>query len=191
MVRRQRCWKCFCRRWRGRDLRLWAIFEAGKLYISIHVDILWGRSTYLPNPSDRAGYDTRSIFKRSLLVWIQSFPSPRLVASPRLKNLLPYYLPIAGGRIIGFMLFPRVLVLCEMQIVDETSRIWTNVAVSISYDDNYYTTGTSLLVEVIFLKECTILFTEPCGKFTWPPHLSLSLSLSFSLFSCVHESEGL
>ena len=39
--------------------------------------------TYIPftNPSARAGYDTRSIFKRS-------FPSPRLVASPRLKNLV-------------------------------------------------------------------------------------------------------
>ena len=52
-----------------------------------------------------------------------------------------YYLPIAGGRIIGFIPFPRVLVLCEMQSV--SSRIWTRVAVSISYDDNHYTTGTS------------------------------------------------
>ena len=32
-----------------------------------------------------------------------------------------------------------VLVLCEMQSV--SSRIWTRVAVSISYDDNHYTTG--------------------------------------------------
>ena len=54
---------------------------------------------------------------------------------------LPYYLRIAGGRIIGFIPFPRVLVLCEMQSV--SSRIWTRVAVSISYDDNHYTTGTS------------------------------------------------
>ena len=30
--------------------------------------------------------------------------------------------------------------LCEMQSV--SSRIWTRVAVSISYDDNHYTTGT-------------------------------------------------
>ena len=29
---------------------------------------------------------------------------------------LPYYLPIAGGRIIGFIPFPRVLVLCEIAI---------------------------------------------------------------------------
>ena len=38
------------------------------------------------NPSARAGHDTRSIFLS--WVWIQSFPSPRLVASPRLKNLV-------------------------------------------------------------------------------------------------------
>ena len=34
--------------------------------------------------------------------------------------------------------------LCEMQSV--SSRIWTRVAVSISYDDNHYTTGTSVIV---------------------------------------------
>ena len=35
-----------------------------------------------------------------------------------------------------------VLVLCEMQ--SASSRIWTRVAVSISYDDNHYTMGTIL-----------------------------------------------
>ena len=54
---------------------------------------------------------------------------------------LSYNLPIAGGRIIGFIPFPRVLVLCEMQSV--SSRIWTRIAVFISYGDNDYTTGTS------------------------------------------------
>ena len=48
---------------------------------------------------------------------------------------LSYYLPIAGGRIIGFIPFPKVLVLCEM--LSASSRIWTRVAVSISYDDNH------------------------------------------------------
>ena len=43
---------------------------------------------------------------------------------------------------IGLIPFPKVLVLCEMQSV--LSRIWTRVAVSISYDDNHYTTGTSI-----------------------------------------------
>ena len=33
-----------------------------------------------------------------------------------------------------------------MQVV--SSRIWTRVAVSISYDDNHYTTGTSLILEL-------------------------------------------
>ena len=31
-----------------------------------------------------------------------------------------------------------------------SSRIWTRVAVSISYDDNHYTTGKGLLLEVIW-----------------------------------------
>ena len=54
---------------------------------------------------------------------------------------LSYYLPIAGGRIIGFIPFPRVLVLSEMQSI--SSRIWTRVVVSISYDDNHYITSPS------------------------------------------------
>ena len=56
---------------------------------------------------------------------------------------LRYYLPIAGGKIIEFIPFPRVLAICEMQSV--SSRIWTRVAVSISYDNTHYTTGTSII----------------------------------------------
>ena len=62
-----------------------------------------------------------------------------------------YYLPMAGRRIIGFIPFPRVLVLCEMQSV--SSRIWIRVAVSFSYDDNHYTTGTSF----IYMNACSII----------------------------------
>ena len=54
---------------------------------------------------------------------------------------LPYYLPNARGRIRGFIPFPRVLVLCEIQ--SNSSKIWTRVATSISYDDNHSTRGTS------------------------------------------------
>ena len=61
---------------------------------------------------------------------------------------LSYYLSITGGRIIGFIPFPRVLVLCEMQSV--SSRIWTRVAVSISYDYNHYTTGELIPLEKIW-----------------------------------------
>ena len=93
------------------------------------------------NHSARAGYDTRSIFKRSLTGFNSEFAfsyTSRLTKAE--ESSLPYYLPIAWGRIFGFIPFPRVLVLCEMQSV--RSRIWTRVAVSLSCDGNHYTTGT-------------------------------------------------
>ena len=56
-------------------------------------------------------------------------------------SLLLYLLKTVG-RIVRFLLFPRVLASCEMQIA--LSKIWTWVTVSISNDDNYYTINTSL-----------------------------------------------
>ena len=50
------------------------------IYIYIYIYIY-----VFTNPSARAGYDTRSIFKRSLTGLTSEFPSPRLVASARLK----------------------------------------------------------------------------------------------------------
>ena len=50
------------------------VYVCVHIYIYIYIYIF-------TNPSVQAGYDTRSIFK-----W--NFPSPRLVASPRLKNLV-------------------------------------------------------------------------------------------------------
>ena len=98
---------------------------------------------YLPHPSARAGYDTRSIFKRSLTGLNSEFSFSKTSCPTKTEEpSLSHYLPIAGGRIIGFIPFPRVLVQCEMQSV--RSRIWTRVVVSISYDDNDYTTGTSI-----------------------------------------------
>ena len=102
--------------------------------------------SYLPNPSALTGYDTRSILKRSLTGLNSEFSFSLTTCLTNAEEpSLPYYLPIAGGRIIGFIPFPRVLVLCEMQSV--SSRIWTRVAVSISYDDNHYTKGTSLVLQ--------------------------------------------
>ena len=80
------------------------------------------------------------IFKRSLTGFNSEFFSKTSWLTKAEEPSLPYYLPIAG-RIIGFIPFPRVLVLCEMLSV--SSRIWTRVAVYISNDDNDYTTGTS------------------------------------------------
>ena len=91
-------------------------------------------------PSAQTGYDTKSIFKQSLtgLNSECSFSLTRGLTKAE-EPSLPYYLPIAEARMVGFIPFPRVLVLCEMQSV--SSRIWTRVAVSISYDDDQYTTG--------------------------------------------------
>ena len=73
-------------------------------------------------PTPPLGQDmTQShFFKRSLTGLKSEFFLLRLVASPRLKNLVrPTILPIAGGRIIGFIPFPRVLVPREMQSVED------------------------------------------------------------------------
>ena len=111
---------------------------------------LCNTSYIFTNPSTRAGYDTRSIFKWSLTGLNSEFSFSLTSCLTKAEEpSLPYYLPIAGGRIIGFILFPRVLVLCEMQSI--TSRIWTSVAVSISYDDNHYTIGTSFYVTLYIL----------------------------------------
>ena len=98
------------------------------------------------NPSARAGYDTRSIFKRSLTGLNSEFSFSKISCLIKAEEpSLPCYLPITGRRIIGFIHFLRVLVLCEMQSV--SSRIWTHVVVSISYDDNHYTTGTTFYIK--------------------------------------------
>ena len=85
--------------------------------------------TIFTNPSARAGYDTRSIFKWGLTGLISEFSFSTSCLTKAKDPRLSYYLPIAGGKIIGFIPFPRVLVLCEMQLV--SFRIWTRVAVSI------------------------------------------------------------
>ena len=52
-----------------------------------------------------------------------------------------------------------VLVLCEMQSV--SFRIWTRVAVSILYDDNHYTTGTSTNTLSLYLEGVLTKAREP------------------------------
>ena len=96
--------------------------------------------SYLPTPPLEQDMTQGQFFKRSLASLNSefSFSLTSCLIKAEEPNL-PYNLPIDGGRIIGFIPFPRVLVLCEMQSV--SSRIWTRVAVSISYDDNHYTTG--------------------------------------------------
>ena len=55
---------------------------------------------------------------------------------------LPYYLPIDGGKIDEFIPFPRVII-WQYGMRIASFKIWNRVTVSISYDDNHYTTSAS------------------------------------------------
>ena len=56
-----------------------------------------------------------NFFKRSLTGLNSEFSFSLTNCLNKAEELsLSYYLPIAGGRIIGFIPFPRVLVVCEM-----------------------------------------------------------------------------
>ena len=85
------------------------------------------------------------IYKRSLasMNWEFSFSYTGCHIKVK-ESSLPYYLPIAGGRIVGVIPFPKIFVLCEMQSV--SSRIWTRVVVPISYDDIHNTTNAFLII---------------------------------------------
>ena len=124
------------------EAKTYATFSFGLLKMPVLTDQQKNiPTTIFTNPSTLVGYDTRSIFKQSLIGLNSEFSvSWTSCLTKAEETSLSYYLPIAGGRIIGFIPFPRVLVLCEMQSV--SSRIWTRIAMSISYEDNHYTTGT-------------------------------------------------
>ena len=83
------------------------------------------------------------------------FPPLWLVTITRLKNLVCLtIIPIAEGRVVGFIPFPRVLALCEMQTT--SSRIWTWVTVFI-YDIHYTMSVSKLLwSHGIFTVNCEI-----------------------------------
>ena len=64
------------------------------------------------------GCNTRSIFKQSLTGFNAEFSFSYTGCHTKIKEpSLPYYISIAGGRIIRFITFPRILMLCKMQIV--------------------------------------------------------------------------
>ena len=83
---------------------------------------LFNEISIFSNLSARAGYNTRSICKRNLTGLHSEFSFSKTNCLTKAEETsLPYYLPIAGRRIIGFIPFPRVLVICEMSSI--SSRI--------------------------------------------------------------------
>ena len=59
-----------------------------------------------------------------------------------------------------------------------SSRIWTLVAVSISYDDNHYTTGTSKSVKFIVVRNVI----RDLSSYTW----RIYLCSTFHWYSWIH-----
>ena len=103
------------------------------IYIYVYINI-----SYLPTPLIGQDMTQGQFFKRRLTGFNSEFSfSYTSCLKKDEEPSLSYYLPIAGGGMIGFIPFPRVFVLCEMQ--SASSRIWTRIAVSISYVDNHYT----------------------------------------------------
>ena len=74
--------------------------------------------SYLPTPPLGQDMTQGQFFKWSLTGLNSEFSFSKTSCLTKAEEpSLPYYLPIAGGKIFGFIPFPRVLVLCEMQSV--------------------------------------------------------------------------
>ena len=72
--------------------------------------------THTHTHTHTAGCDTRSIFKWHLKSLNTEFSFSEIICYAKVKEpSLSYFLPIDGRRIIGFIPFAMVLVLCEIQ----------------------------------------------------------------------------
>ena len=87
----------------------WKTQNRKNVYLCPYVEEPLKSKVLFTNPSARAGYDTRSVFKRSLTGLNSEFSFSRTSCLTKAEEPSPsYYLPIAGGRIRGFIPFPRV-----------------------------------------------------------------------------------
>ena len=96
------------------------------IYVCMHVCMY----NYLLTLSLRVECNSKSIFKGNL----NRFEFRVFFHTKVKEPSLSYYLPIVEERIVGFLPFLVVWVLCKMQTA--LNRIWTQVTVSIFYDDN-------------------------------------------------------
>ena len=117
-------------------LSLTQFFLKWNKYILVYTYMCACVCVYQPLHTEKIWHKVNSNW--SFIGWIQSFPFHRLVAIPKVKEPnLPCYLLFAWRRIIRFILFSSITVLCGMQ--SAASRIGTCVTVSISYYYNHYT----------------------------------------------------
>ena len=78
--------------------------------IDTYISLIQSNICSDPTPTPWAGSHKVNVLSKVKLVWIQSFPSPTVVAKPKLKNsVCPIVLHIAGWRTNGFMPFLMAL----------------------------------------------------------------------------------
>ena len=108
--------------WRG---KVWEIRSHGTTW--------WWYIFPIRPSAAQARRDTRSTFKQN--VGIPSFPFPRLVTIPRLKNqVFPSIYPKLEGEQFNSYLFLRLSAQCEM--LTASTRIWTRVAKHFTTSNN-------------------------------------------------------
>ena len=93
-----------------------------------------------PTPLHKQDVTQGQFLSEVWLIWIQSFPFPRLVCHINVRQpRLFIHSSVVRGRIIRFISFPKILAQCEMQTA--LPCIWTRVALSVSSFDNRYVTN--------------------------------------------------
>ena len=128
------------------------------VHIRIHTQIHTHTHTHtcvyiFTNPYAWVRCDTRSVTKLSSTSLNSESTFSSTGCQTKAKEYsLSYYLPIAWGRIVGFMPFPRISALCKIQTA--SFKIWTWVAMTIFYDYNQYNTGTSNVYIYIYILFC-------------------------------------
>ena len=79
-------------------------------------------------------------FSRSI-IFNSDFSSSKSCCYTKVCSII--YLRITGRSLLGFIPFPRVLVLYEIHIT--SLKVWTRIAKSTSNVDNHYTTNTFIV----------------------------------------------
>ena len=108
--------------------------------LTTHISIYIYIYIYIPTPLQEQDLTRIQFFKSEFIRFkLRVFLLQDLLHNQGERT--QFALQIVRGRTVWCIPFPKVLALCEMQRA--LSTIWTGVTVSIFYDSNHYTTGSS------------------------------------------------
>ena len=138
--------KCISTKW---NTQPWPVFEFGlPISFPMTITIALGASMYAftqPLHMSRMWHEV-NFLKKSLTRLNSELSFSLIDCHTKAKELsLPYYLPTAGRKIVGFITFQRVLAQYEM--LTTLSKIWTRVTKSIflcQYPLNYLSSQLGL-----------------------------------------------